>query len=38
MIKEFTGIYDPYEAPENPEVRIDTARADRPTSPRTASW
>ncbi|MGI9342625.1 MAG: bifunctional sulfate adenylyltransferase/adenylylsulfate kinase [Gammaproteobacteria bacterium] len=25
IIKEFTGISDPYEAPENPEVRIDTA-------------
>jgi sulfate adenylyltransferase len=24
IIKEFTGISDPYEAPENPEVRIDT--------------
>jgi len=24
-IKEFTGISDPYEAPENPEMRIDTA-------------
>ena len=23
-IKEFTGISDPYEAPENPEVYIDT--------------
>jgi sulfate adenylyltransferase len=23
-IKEFTGISDPYEAPENPELRIDT--------------
>jgi sulfate adenylyltransferase len=25
IIKEFTGISDPYEAPENPEVIIDTA-------------
>jgi sulfate adenylyltransferase len=25
IIKEFTGISDPYEAPENPEMRIDTA-------------
>jgi len=25
IIKEFTGISDPYEAPENPELRIDTA-------------
>jgi sulfate adenylyltransferase len=25
LIKEFTGIDDPYEAPENPEVVLDTA-------------
>jgi sulfate adenylyltransferase len=25
IIKEFTGISDPYEAPQNPEVRIDTS-------------
>lgn len=25
ILKEFTGISDPYEAPENPEIRIDTA-------------
>ncbi|HXH04758.1 MAG TPA: bifunctional sulfate adenylyltransferase/adenylylsulfate kinase [Candidatus Competibacteraceae bacterium] len=25
LIKEFTGISDPYEAPEHPEVTIDTA-------------
>lgn len=24
LIKDFTGIDDPYEAPENPEVKIDT--------------
>lgn len=24
-IKEFTGISDPYEVPENPELRVDTA-------------
>jgi sulfate adenylyltransferase len=24
IIKEFTGISDPYEAPQNPEVRLDT--------------
>jgi sulfate adenylyltransferase len=24
LIKEFTGISDPYEAPEEPELRIDT--------------
>ncbi len=24
IIKNFTGVSDPYEAPENPEVRIDT--------------
>ncbi len=23
-IKEFTGVSDPYEAPENPELRIET--------------
>ncbi len=26
IIKNFTGISDPYEAPENPEVRIDTTQ------------
>src|SRR5215217_8350563 len=26
-IKEFTGVSDPYEAPENPEVRVDTESA-----------
>ena len=25
LIKEFTGISDPYEAPEHPEIRIDTS-------------
>ena len=25
ILKEFTGISDPYEAPEKPEMRIDTA-------------
>ena len=25
IIKEFTRISDPYEAPESPEMRIDTA-------------
>lgn len=25
IVKEFTGISDPYEAPEKPELRIDTA-------------
>jgi sulfate adenylyltransferase len=24
LVKGFTGIDDPYEEPENPEVRIDT--------------
>ena len=24
LIKEFTGISDPYEVPENPEMAIDT--------------
>jgi len=27
-IKEFTGISDPYEAPENPELRVDTQDVD----------
>jgi sulfate adenylyltransferase len=27
-IKEFTGISDPYEAPENPELRLDTESVD----------
>ena len=26
LIKGFTGVDDPYEAPRNPEVRIDTSR------------
>ena len=26
LIKEFTGISDPYEAPENPELKIDTRK------------
>lgn len=25
LIPEFTGISDPYETPESPEIRIDTA-------------
>ena len=25
LIPEFTGISDPYEVPEHPELRIDTA-------------
>jgi sulfate adenylyltransferase len=25
VLKEFTGVSDPYEAPENPEMRIDTS-------------
>ena len=24
VLKEFTGVSDPYEDPENPEMRIDT--------------
>jgi bifunctional enzyme CysN/CysC len=28
VLKNFTGIDSPYEAPENPEVRIDTGRMD----------
>lgn len=27
-IKEFTGISDPYEVPENPELRVQTERVD----------
>ena len=27
LIKEFTGISDPYEAPRDPEIRIDTTEA-----------
>jgi sulfate adenylyltransferase len=27
LIKEFTGISDPYEAPENPEITLDTSAA-----------
>lgn len=27
LIPEFTGISDPYEAPEKPEIRIDTSRS-----------
>jgi adenylylsulfate kinase-like enzyme len=26
IIKNFTGISDPYEAPENPEVTVDTSK------------
>ena len=25
VIKEFTGISDPYEVPENPEISVDTS-------------
>jgi sulfate adenylyltransferase len=28
IIKEFTGISDPYEVPENPEMRIDTVEME----------
>lgn len=31
-IKNFTGVSDPYEAPENPEVIVDTASEDIDTS------
>ncbi len=27
-IKEFTGISDPYDVPEAPELRVDTERLD----------
>ena len=28
VIKEFTGISDPYEAPENPDIVIDSSGDD----------
>ena len=28
QIKEFTGISSPYEAPENPELKIDTGKQE----------
>ncbi len=28
VIKEFTGISDPYEAPENPDITIDSSVHD----------
>ena len=28
MIKEFTGISSPYEAPEKPEIHVDTTGLD----------
>jgi sulfate adenylyltransferase len=27
LLKEFTGVDDPYEAPKNPEVLVDTTQA-----------
>ena len=40
-IKEFTGVSDPYEAPENPELVIDTEEPDsrgvRSADPRATS-
>ena len=30
QLKNFTGIDSPYEAPENPEIRIDTTAVDAP--------
>lgn len=30
LIKQFTGIDDPYEAPEHPEIRIDTSQINVP--------
>lgn len=32
LIKNFTGVDDPYEAPESPEVRVDTAVEDEDES------
>ena len=39
-IKEFTGVSDPYEAPESPELRVDTEsrRPRRAPSSSSASW
>ena len=34
-IKEFTGVSDPYEAPEQPEIRIESEH-EEPTSPELA--
>ena len=28
IIKNFTGVSDPYEAPENPELNVDTGNLD----------
>jgi adenylylsulfate kinase len=33
-IKEFTGVSDPYEAPENPEIRIDSENEEPEESAR----
>ena len=32
LIKGFTGIDDPYEIPENPELRIDTSNISQETA------
>lgn len=38
-IKQFTGISDPYEAPENPELRIDAGEGDpREQALRIVEW
>ena len=37
VIPEFTGISDPYEEPENPEIRIDTTRPSPRCRPRRRS-
>ena len=36
-LKNFTGIDSPYEAPENPEIRIDTTRDEPPRQPPSTS-
>ena len=32
QLKNFTGVDSPYEAPENPEIRIDTTKLDAATA------
>ena len=36
-IEEFTGISAPYEAPSNPELRLDTTGGRRSSRPRVSS-
>ena len=30
IVKEFTGVSDPYESPENPEISIDSSKVAPP--------